>query len=150
MHDLRRFPDLRDGAHERLARKRVHRERRPVVQLDAPDIRLVHAGLDLHLRQVLRDREEHRRLQARRDRLAHVHLARDHHPLHRRADRGVIEIDLGLLERGVLLLHLRPRRLEHGFGHPELRGRRLDGGPERLLVRLRRLQLGARRVVRRL
>src|SRR3989441_1183339 len=150
LHDLPRLPDLRDGALERLARKRVHCERGTVVEFDAPDIRLVHASLDLHLRQVLGDREEHRRLQARRNGLADIHLARDHDALHRRADRGVIEIHLGLLEAGVFLLHLRARRYKHGFRHAQLGDRRLDGGLQRLLVRPRRVQLGDRRVVRRL
>src|SRR2546426_6315222 len=35
LHDLPRLPDLRDGALERLARKRVHCERGTVVEFDA-------------------------------------------------------------------------------------------------------------------
>ena len=139
---LRSLADLRHDARERLAGKRVDREACPILELEAADVRLVHARLDLHLRQVLGDREEDRRLQARRDGLADVDLPRHDDAVDRRQDRRVIEIDLRLLEAGVLLIDLRARRHQHGLGDAELRDRRLDGGIERLLVRLGRLDLG--------
>jgi hypothetical protein len=49
---------------------------------------------DLHLRQVLGDREQRRRVEARGDRLARVDLARDHDAVDRRGDRGLLEVVL--------------------------------------------------------
>ena len=60
--------------------------------------------LDLHVRQVARDDEELRRLQARGDGLADVDAALDDDAVHRRADLGVLEVDLGLRQRRLTLL----------------------------------------------
>jgi len=54
----------------------------------------------------------------------------------------VIQVDLRLLEGGILLVDLRTRGDQHGLHHAELGGRRLDRGGERLIVRLGRLDLG--------
>src|SRR5439155_24510974 len=89
---LRRLADLVDVAGERLAGKRVDRERGAIVELDAADVRLVHARLDLHLREVLGDREEHRRLQARGNRLADVDLAGGDDAVDGGPDRRVVEV----------------------------------------------------------
>ena len=128
LDDLRGLADLRDDAGEGLAREGVHRERHAVLQPDPADVGLVHADLDLHLREVLGDREEDRRLQARRHRLPDVHRSRDDHAVDRRADRGVLEIHLGLDESRLLLVHLGARRQQHRIGHAELGGGRLDRG----------------------
>ena len=61
-------------------------------RLDAADVGLVHLGVDLHLRQVLRDREDRRRLQRGGDGLADVDVARDDDAVDRRADHRVVEI----------------------------------------------------------
>src|SRR4029453_12119335 len=50
--------DLRYGPREHVAGKRLDREGRAIIELEAPDVRFVHARLDLHLREVLRDGEE--------------------------------------------------------------------------------------------
>ena len=147
LDDLSRLPDLRDSPDERFPGKRVDREAGAVVELDAADVRLVHARLDLHPREVLGDGEEHRSLKARGDGLADVHLAGDDDAVHGGLDRRVVEIDLGLLERGILLLHQRTRGLGGGLGHAELGERRLDTRRERLLSRPGGVELGHRSVV---
>ena len=67
----------------------VHAERDLLARAHAPDVGLVDGGVDLHLRQVVRDHEQDRRLERRGHRLAHVHVARDHDAVDGRRDDGV-------------------------------------------------------------
>src|SRR5439155_24834898 len=147
LDDLGRLADLRHAAHERLAGEGVHREGRPILEPHAPDVGLVHADLDLHLGEVLGDREQHRRLQRGGHRLADVDLARDDHAVDRRADRRVLEVGRRLGETGLLLVDLGARGLQLGFDHAQLRRRRLDTRVERLLPGARRLQQRHGRIV---
>ena len=71
---------------------------------DAPDVGFGKTRVDLHLLQILGDLEERRRLEARRDRLAHVDFARHDDTRDRRADRGVLEV-------GAISIDLRRREL---------------------------------------
>ena len=81
------------------------------------DVGLVDRGVDLHLREVVGDHEEHGRLEGGGHRLADVDVARDHDTVDRGGDDGVAEVHLGLVE-----VRLRPadRRLV-----------RLDAAPSR-------------------
>ena len=84
---------------------RVDREGRDLALADAADVGLVDVREDLHLREVLRDHEERRRLERRRDGLADVVAAAHDDPVDRRDDARVREVRLGLLE-----LRRRPAR----------------------------------------
>src|SRR5207302_1630820 len=64
--------DLTHDALEGVFGKRVDLERGALSQLDPADVRLVDLGVHPHLGQVLRDREDGRGLERRRDRLPHV------------------------------------------------------------------------------
>ena len=112
LDDQRRLADLGHGAAERLPGEGVDGEGRPVLDLDAADVGLIHARLHLHLREILGDREERRRLEAGRHRLPDVDGARDDDAVDRGADHRAVEIHLRLLERGLALLDLGARRLQ--------------------------------------
>ena len=79
---------------------------------DAPDVRFVDRRVDLHVREVVGDHEQRGRLQRGRHRLAHVHVAGHHHAVDGRADDGVGQVDLGLLDGGRGLGHVRRRGLQ--------------------------------------
>ena len=112
------------------------RNRTRLLHLNLADVGFVDAGVDLHLLQVLRDHEERRRLHARRNGLADVHVARDDDAVDRRADDRVAEVHLRLIERSLRLhelrlggFHRRVRgvgrrfgRIEIAFGDEFLRG----------------------------
>ena len=72
-------------------------------------IALIRGDIDLHLREVLRDGEQRRRLQRRRDRLANVYAARNDRAIDRRANDGVVQVGLGHGDGRRLLLYLRGR-----------------------------------------
>ena len=78
------------------------------------DVRLGHVGVDLHFREVIRDRENDRRAQAGRHGLPDIDAARDDDAVDRRSDRAMIEIDLRLLQRAFLDLHVRLRLMKIG------------------------------------
>jgi hypothetical protein len=93
-----------------------------------PDVRLVHAGFEMHVRQVLRDLEQPRSLQARRDGLAGVDLPVDHHAANRRSDDGSLEINLGDTHGRPPLLHLALRDRDLCLGYAHLGARCADSG----------------------
>ena len=103
---LRRVADLPHLAAEDLRRVGVDREAGVHPGRQPAHVGLGHAGVDLHLGQVLGDDEEGRRRQRGGHRLAHVDVARDDHAVGRREDVGVGEVDLGRVERGPRLRHL--------------------------------------------
>ena len=107
LHRLRRLADLAHLALERAIGKGFDREGRRVVLLDAADVAFADIGIDLHLGEIGGDQEQGRRLEARRDRLAHGDVARHHGAVHRRNDIGVVQIDLRGVERGLVLLDRR-------------------------------------------
>ena len=92
--------------------------------LDAADVGLVDVGVDLHLGQVLRDREQRGGLQAGRDGLPHVHGARDDDAVDGGADDRVLEVELGLAQSRLVLADLGDGRQELGLGDLEGRLRR--------------------------
>ena len=96
----RRVADLADHAVELPARERVDRERRLHALGQPADVALGDRGVDLHAREVLGDREQHRRLERRRHGLADVDRARQHDAVDRRVDRRVRQGELGLRQVG--------------------------------------------------
>ncbi len=60
---LGRVANVADGGGEFAIRERIDAERRGLADLDLADIGFVDVDLQLHLPQVLGDREQHRRLQ---------------------------------------------------------------------------------------
>ena len=71
--------------------------------LELADVGFADARVDLHLAEIFGDREERRRLQRGRDGLADVDAARDDRAVGGRNDRGVVEVDLRLMQVGVRL-----------------------------------------------
>ena len=69
----------------------------------AGDVGLADVGVDLHLGQIGGDQEQGGGLKARGHGLAGGDIARHHRAVHRRDDVGVIQIDLGGLQRRGLL-----------------------------------------------
>lgn len=91
---------------------------------DGADIRFADGQVDLHLAEILCDREEGRRLEARGNRLSDRRGTRDNGAVHGRCDNGLSEIllrrrDVGLLDRNC--------GLRGGCGCGLLRGRRARG-----------------------
>ena len=84
--------------------------------LDLADIGLVDAQVDLHLRQVLGDLEQHRRLEAGRHGLARLDRTQQDHAVHRRTDHRVVDIEFGIVDRGLALLHRGLRGSDAGAG----------------------------------
>jgi hypothetical protein len=73
--------------------------------------------MDLHVAQILRDREERRRRQGGGHRLPDVDVARDHRTVDRGPDDRVLEIELGAGQ-----LRLRGRDLGHARSREPLGG----------------------------
>jgi hypothetical protein len=121
LHRLRRLADLADLAVEAAPRESVDREGRGQADAQAAHIGLVDRGFDLHVAQVLRDGEEHRRLQARGDRLPGVDVAQDDRPVHRGADDGALQVHLRLLEQRLALLDRGLRAAHLRLAHLDLR-----------------------------
>jgi hypothetical protein len=94
---LRDFPveDAVRGMHRRL-------KSTPWFSSTVPTSASATLVVDLHLREVVRDREEHRRVHRGGDGLAHVYAAGDHCSIDGRAYRAALEINLRLLEVGLL------------------------------------------------
>ena len=116
--DLRIWRDL---AREVAPREGVDREARRLADAQPADVGLVDRRLDLHVAQVLRDGEQHRRLQAGGHGLAGVDVAQDHRAVDRRADDGALEVDLRLLEQRLALLDGGLRAGDLRLAHPDLR-----------------------------
>ena len=128
LRDRRLRANLEDRARERLARVRVDGERRLLALVQLADVGLVDGGVHLHARQVLRDREQHGRLQRRRDGLAHVDRALQHRARDGRADRRVLEVDARDAHRRARLPHLRVGRRAIGHRLVVLRPRGVEIG----------------------
>ena len=62
----------------------------------------------MHLRQIERDHEEVRCGETGRDRLTDLHISGDHDPVHRRANDGVLQVQLCGIQRRLSLFDLRP------------------------------------------
>ena len=108
-------------------------KRGALADAQAPDVGLVDRRLDLHVAQVLRDGEQHRRLQAGGDGLPGVDVAQDHGAVHRRADDGALQVHLRLLEQRLALLDGGQRAAHLRLVDLDLRLDRLE-----LLARARR------------
>ena len=72
----------------------------------APNIRFADVRIDLHLREILGDEKENRRLQTRRHRLANVDAPGDHNTIDRSTDGGVFEVQRCRLQRRLCLVDL--------------------------------------------
>ncbi len=90
---------------------------------DHAHVRLGHVRIDLHFREVLGDRKNHRRIHCGGHRLADVDRPGNDCPVNRRVDLAVIEIDLGLFQigrldhdRGLRLVQGRQSRVKVGLG----------------------------------
>ncbi len=106
-HGLRAETHLLHHAFEGAARKRVHGEGHALARLDAADIGLVDIGRDFHLAQIVGDAEQLRRLRRCGDGLAQFDIAQHDDAGHRRADFGILQIDLDLPRGGLALQDLR-------------------------------------------
>ena len=118
---LRRDADRVDLGREAAVAERLDGEGRVLPLLHLPDVRLVDVDLKLHGGEVLRDGEEHRRLQRGGDRLPGLHGAAHHHAVDRRADGRLLEIGLGGEEVGL-------GDLDVGLGHGDAGDGALIGG----------------------
>ena len=94
-------PDLLDRPLERVVGIGVDGELDPLPVLDLADVRFVDIGDDLHLRQVVGDGEEGRRLEAGRYGLSLLDGPADDHTVDGRGDGRIVEV----------LLHLHDGRL---------------------------------------
>ena len=94
--------------------KSVDRKIDILIHTDRADVGFSHVRVDLHFRQIVRDREDHRRLQTGRDRLANIDIARNHHPIDRRRDRAMVEIRFRFIERALFDLHVPFRLMKRG------------------------------------
>ena len=144
LHGLRAETHLLHAALEGAAGIGVDREGNALAVDHTTDIGFVDVGGNLHVAQIVGDQKQGGRLQARGDRLAELDIALDHHAVDRRADIGVLEIDLDLPHHRFALSDL------GDDGHELRLGDALVGG-ERLLLRLgtgeRRLRLRERRAL---
>ena len=84
---------------------RIHREIDRLVLCHHSHVGLGHVRVDLHLREVVCDRKDYRRLQTRGHGLADIDAARDDLAIDRRCDGAMLEISLSLVERALLDLH---------------------------------------------
>jgi hypothetical protein len=93
---------------------------------DPADVGLADVGVHLHLRQVLGDHEEGRRLEAGGDGLTGIDVAGHHDAVDRGIDRGIAEIEFDRGQRGHRLIHLRLRDLDLGLGVAEVCGGQVE------------------------
>ena len=114
LHHLRRIADVADRAAKRFAGIGIDGEGHAHARLEPADVGLGHVGVHFHLSQVLRDGEDHRRLQRRRHGLPHVHRARDHHAIGGRDDVGVAQVGARLVELRQRLGELAPGLFHRG------------------------------------
>ena len=107
---------LANRALKLAARKSVHRERDRRARFDAADIGFVDGRPDLHLRQIPRDEEQARCVQAGNDCLADVHAAINDDAADRRVDGAEIQIALRLVQIGLRLRDSRTGDGDIGLG----------------------------------
>ena len=88
--------------------------------LDAPHIRLVNAGIHLHIAQVFGNHKQLGRLQAGRHRLAFFNSPLDHNAVHWRGNAGAVQVNACLGQRGLSLGHVGLRTFNLRFGHAGL------------------------------
>ena len=135
---------LAHAALELPVRERIDRELHRLPFVDFTNIGFIHRDVRLQPRQILRDHKQSRRLQARRHRLADVHLTIHDNAIDRRANDAAIQIRA----RGRHLCrrrsHRRPRRIaRRALLRHQLFGRKAALLQQRvtLIVRLRDGQL---------
>jgi hypothetical protein len=110
------------------ARERINAEVDILIYRYRTDVSFGDVGVDLHFREIIRDRKNHRRLQTGRDRLSDVDAAGDHLAVHRRCNRAMIEIGLRFIERALFNFHIR-------FGLMQVRRRLIDVSLRRIFFR---------------
>ena len=146
VHGRRIDAYLRHDAVEDFVRICQDREIDVLPRADRADVRLADGDVDFHVREILRDREERRRLEAGGDRLSDGDVARDDGAVYRRRDDRAREIELVLLNDRLLCGDVGLRGVGRSVaacggrrGLRRLRLRRREGrlrGDERVLVRL--------------
>ena len=147
LHGDRRVAHLSYFSLEGAGRKRVDRELHILIHRDSAHVRLRHVGVDLHFREIVRDRKNDRRLQTRRDGLTDIDVSRNHDPIDGRRDRAMVEVRFHFLERAFLDLHVRFRLVQVRGRLVEIRLRGIlfrDQRPGASFIELRELQGGVR------
>ena len=124
LHGDGRVAILHDLALKGPIGKGVNGEIHVLFDFDIADVGLGHVGVDLHPRQVVRDKEEHRRIHRRGHGLADIDVARDDDAIDGRVDRAVLQVDVGQFEIGVLHLHGGLGLVKRGDGGIEIGLRR--------------------------
>src|SRR5262245_41331984 len=99
-------PYLGNLAPKRLSRKGVDTEVRVHAFAYLAHVGLVYGGKDLHLPQVIGDREQRRCLKTGGDGLANVNVSRNYHAVYRRPDYRVSEVHLSHRQLRFSLLNL--------------------------------------------
>ena len=124
---MRGLAHLAHLAFKGLARKSVYREGGFLAGLDAPHIRLVNAGIHLHIAQVFGNHKQLGRLQAGCYCLAFFNGALDHNAVHRRGNAGAVQVNARLGQRGLSLGHVGLRAFNLRLGHAGLCLHLLEG-----------------------
>ena len=115
---------------ERLGWESVHSEIDVLSDLYDADIRLSHIRIDLHLREIICDLKNHRRLQTGGNSLANIDAARDHYAVDRGSDRAVLKIGLHFVQRTLLDFHIGLALMQIRHRLIEVRLRRRFSGEE--------------------
>ena len=149
-----RVAHLPHAAGEGAVRERVHRELHFLTFGDAAHVGFGDGGVDLHLGEIVHQREKDRCVHARIDGAAFVGLAVEHHAVDRRGDHGAFEIELGVGDGrlagqhgGVRLRQLRVDAVELLLGNQlllEQVGRALGVDHDQLVAGLGRGEIGFR------
>ena len=137
LHAQRR--NLGDLAVEDAVAEAFHLDARRLAHVNVRDVGLVHLALHIDLVHVALGHDQRGRRTQHQDgahRIAHLHVARKNHAIHRRHDGGVAELLFELLQAGLALQHLRPRLFQLGRVHADLRLRRIAPGQRRQVVLL--------------
>ena len=122
MRSDREVADLHHASAKPFARKGVDGEFHLLVQPNVSDVGLGDRRVDLHLREIVHDREQRRRVQRGRHGLADLGEAVDDDAINRRVQRAATQVGPATLERGLAdtdlhlsLLELREDLVEVGL-----------------------------------
>jgi hypothetical protein len=95
---LRRLADLHHRTRKCPAGVRVDGEACHLAQPNSSDVRLIDIRVHFHLTEILRDGEQRRRFETRRDGLAAVDITPDHYAIDRGGNHGAREINPRLVQ----------------------------------------------------
>ena len=85
-----------DFAAEVAGRIGIHQKCDLLVNFDTTDICFGYHGIDLHFAQVIGNHKQRGCVEAGSYCLTYIHIARDHHPVDRRVNRAIGELNLGV------------------------------------------------------